>query len=84
MANLPTVIQRTATEWSASNQFIPRNTLAVESDTGKSKVGIGLKWSDTPYSPDVASNQITSIVSLTQAQYDALAVKDANTLYVIT
>lgn len=31
----------------------------------------------------VASTAITSIVSLTQAQYDALATKDANTLYII-
>lgn len=84
MSNLPTIIQRTAADWATRDQHLPRNVLAVESDTGKSKVGVGLKWSDTPYSPDVVSNQITSIVSLTQAQYDALAVKDANTLYVIT
>lgn len=31
----------------------------------------------------VASTAITTIVSLTQAQYDALATKDANTLYII-
>ena len=31
----------------------------------------------------VASTAITTIVSMTQAQYDALATKDANTLYVI-
>jgi hypothetical protein len=31
----------------------------------------------------VASTAITNIVSLTQAQYDALATKDSNTLYVI-
>lgn len=31
----------------------------------------------------VASTTITTIVSLTQAQYDALATKDANTLYII-
>lgn len=31
----------------------------------------------------VASTAITTIVSMTQAQYDALATKDANTLYII-
>lgn len=84
MANLPSVIQRPAAEWAASNQYIPRQTLAIESDTGKSKVGVGLKWSDTPYSPDVVSGDITSIVSITQAAYEGLATKDPNTLYVIT
>lgn len=31
----------------------------------------------------VASTAITNIVSITQAAYDALATKDANTLYII-
>jgi hypothetical protein len=84
MANLPPIIQRTAAEWSASNQYIPRRTYAVESDTGRSKIGIGLRWSDTPYSPDVTSSDITRIVSLSQAAYDGLDPKDPNTLYVIT
>jgi hypothetical protein len=84
MANLPSVIQRPAAEWAASNQYIPRQTLAVESDTGRSKIGIGQKWLDTPYSPDVTSGDITNIVSLTQEEYDGLDPKDASTLYVIT
>lgn len=84
MANLPTVIQRTAAEWAASNQYIPRQTLAIESDTGKSKVGVGLQWSSTPYAPDVVSGSVSNIVSITQAAYDALETKDSSTLYVIT
>jgi len=84
MANLPSIIQRTAAEWAASNQYIPSRTYAVESDTGRSKIGIGLRWTDTPYSPDVTSNQINRIISVTQEEYDAIASPDAATLYVIT
>ena len=32
----------------------------------------------------VESTSVSSIVTLTQAQYDALAVKDPNTFYIIT
>jgi hypothetical protein len=84
MADLPPLLQRTASEWELIDPFLPRRMLAIESDTGKSKVGVGIKWSDTPYSPDVVSNQITTIVSLTQAEYDGLSSKDGNTLYVIS
>lgn len=37
----------------------------------------------TPVDKTLEFNVIRNIVSLTQAQYNALAVKDANTLYLI-
>lgn len=82
------IFSKTAAEWTAENPFLARNDLGIESDTGKQKIGVGLRWADTSYVParsgSVQSSQITTIVSLTQAAYDALATKDPATLYVIT
>ncbi len=76
-SDYPANLQRTAAQWASIDPFVPRNQLAVESDTGRQKVGVGLRWSDTPY---LAS---TNIVRLSQAAYDALT-PDSDTLYIIT
>ena len=77
MSDYAVTWNRTAAEWSGTDPFVPRNQLAVESDTGRQKVGLGLRWSDTPYLSS------TNIVRLSQAEYDALT-PDSDTLYIIT
>lgn len=94
----PLIRSKTAAQWTAENPYLHRGDLGVESDTGKEKLGIGDRWASTSYSPAVddanvvrsittgiaGADAITNIVSLTQAEYDAIAVKDSQTLYVIT
>lgn len=60
-------------------------TLPTASNTRKGgiKVGTGLSMNGEVMNADVASNDVHNIVSLTQSAYDALATKDANTLYII-
>lgn len=41
------------------------------------------RWKQEADQSDVTSETIRNIVSLTQAEYDALRTKDASTLYVI-
>lgn len=85
MSNFPAdIIAKTSTEWSAVDPFLAKNDIGVESDTGRQKVGVGLKWSATPYQSLVASPNITRIVQITTAAYAALDNPDPNTLYVIT
>jgi hypothetical protein len=44
-------VVRTAAQWTAMDPYLDKNDLGVESDTGKQKVGVGLKWSATEYLP---------------------------------
>jgi hypothetical protein len=94
----PLLRSKTAAQWTSENPFLHRGDLGVESDTGKEKYGTGDRWTSTSYSPAVddanvvrsvttgitGADAITNIVSLTQAEYDAIAVKNPSTLYVIT
>lgn len=43
------VIGRTAAQWTSLDPFLSKNDLGIETDTGRKKVGIGRRWSDTPY-----------------------------------
>jgi hypothetical protein len=43
------IFAKTAAEWTAANPYLARNDLGIETDTGKQKIGVGSKWSDTPY-----------------------------------
>lgn len=45
------IIQKTAAEWESQNPHLPKNDIGVESDTGRQKIGVGQKWSDTSYVP---------------------------------
>lgn len=56
---------RTAAEWAALDPHLSKNDLFIESDTGKIKIGGGLKYSDTSYLPAVAGGP--AVVSLTYA-----------------
>lgn len=78
------VVTRTAAQWAALNPRLNEGDICVESDTGRQKIGTGAYWASTSYQPLVVSPTITRIVQITQAAYDALATKDAATLYVIT
>lgn len=49
------IFQRTAAQWTAENPFLSENDLCVESDTGRMKVGTGLRWGDTSYIPLTAA-----------------------------
>lgn len=66
MSDYPSNLQRTAAAWATIDPFVPRGMLAVESDTGKQKVGSGLRWSSTPYLPAVDA-EAPSVVALTYA-----------------
>lgn len=43
------VVQRTAAQWTATNPFLGRGDICIESDTGKIKIGNARRWSDTAY-----------------------------------
>jgi hypothetical protein len=75
------IFAKTAAEWATTNPFLAKNDVGVETDTGKRKLGVGSRWSDTPYL--ALGTGITGIVALTQAAYDALT-PDAETLYIVT
>jgi hypothetical protein len=74
-------------------QLAPVATSGAYTDlSGKPTLGTAAATASTAYATAaqgakadtaVQSSTVTSIVSLTQAQYDALAVKDPATLYVI-
>lgn len=72
---------KTAAQWSAGNFHLAQGELGIESDTGRKKVGVGSLWNATDYA--LIGTGIDNIVSLSQAEYDALT-PDSNTLYVIT
>lgn len=55
------IVSRTAAQWTAINPHLNKNDLGIESDTGLQKVGIGSKWSDTPYLP--AGNGLTDTIT---------------------
>ena len=56
---------------------------ASASVKGGIQVGRGLSMSGDTMNADIASTDVHTIVSLTQAAYDQLGTKDPNTLYII-
>lgn len=40
----------TATGWMKENPILTSGTIGVEADTGRMKIGRGIRWSATPYS----------------------------------
>lgn len=51
-----TRLVKTSLGWRQDNPFIPAGKIAIESDTGRRKIGVGKRWDDTPfaknYDPD--------------------------------
>lgn len=45
------IFVRNSAEWSAQDPYLTRGDLFIESDTGRQKVGVGDRWSQTPYEP---------------------------------
>ncbi len=43
------VIAKTAAAWTSRNPYLSKGDLGIESDTGRIKVGVGQRWSDTLY-----------------------------------
>jgi hypothetical protein len=86
----PLVIQRTAAEWGTQNPFLARGDLGAESDTGREKIGVGLKWSDTPYKPvgpifklKLADQALASSTTLTDDD-TLFFVAEANSTYAVS
>lgn len=82
----------TAANWTSNDPTLLLGELGLESDTEKFKIGDGTTaWTALAYSPHLISDpsgvtgadQVTNIMSLTQAEYDAIGAPDASTLYVI-
>jgi hypothetical protein len=78
------IFAKTAAEWATINPFLAKNDVGVEMDTGRMKLGVGQRWASTNHLPPPGFVGFTNIVALTQAAYTALAVKDPQTLYIIT
>lgn len=49
MAELPRVLNKKSFEWNATSRPIPVGTLCNETDTGRTKIGNGATWANTPY-----------------------------------
>jgi len=45
------IYYRSQAEWATIDPYVPKNDLCIESDTGRMKVGVGLKYSATQYVP---------------------------------
>jgi hypothetical protein len=84
----------TAAQWAAADYHLLTGEVGVESDTGKEKLGIGLKWSQTAYKPGLASvttgitgaTAVNNIVTIGQTAYDALSAAtalDPQTVYIV-
>lgn len=71
----PLIVSKTSADWSAQDPFLARGDYGVESDTGREKVGVGARWSQTPYKPD-DSGENPGVVSL---PYAATVTTDAST-----
>lgn len=87
----------TAENWQNGNPVLGVGQLGIESDTGRVKWGDAVThWNDLEYRFEIdnavvsdvtdipGADAITNIVSLTQAEYDAIESPAATTLYVIT
>jgi len=93
LAYVPTGVRAdTAAKFTTDNPTLANKELAVETDRPRFKIGNGTTaWNDLPYVSVVRSDivgiagasAIVNMVSLTSAQYTALASKDAATLYII-
>ena len=66
---------RTSLEWQTKDYYLARNDIGKETDTGRQKIGVGLRWSDTPYDKGAVANMDT----FTYVSGDV----DPNTLYVV-
>ena len=77
----------TASNFSTANPVLAEGEAGFETNTNKLKIGNGEdNYNDLDYiaGDKVTGDGVTDIVALTQAQYNALATKDPNTLYTIT
>jgi hypothetical protein len=71
------IYYRSQAEWATLDPYVPQNDLCIESDTGRMKVGIGLKYSATQYVPTASS------VSSVNGQTGAVTVSTGKPLGLI-
>ena len=90
----PVVRSYTAAQWAAADYHLLSGEVGLETDTGREKVGTGLKWSQTPYTSKVVSatagitgaSAVSNIVTVSQTAYNALSAAtalDSNTVYIV-
>jgi hypothetical protein len=65
----------TAAQWSAANPLLAEGELAVELDTGKFKVGNGIKyWNQLDYTPNITENDLKySLVNILSSSTGAVS-----------
>ena len=64
--------EKTASQWAALDPFLSKNDLGVEADTGRIKVGIGQRWSDTPYVADTVTIGLPDVLVWNPQEGDVL------------
>jgi hypothetical protein len=74
----PLIIQKTSSQWTTQDPFLAKGDMGTESDTGREKIGVGLKWSDTPYK---AGDPIFTLKTADQSVTDSTTLVDDNTLF---
>lgn len=75
-----------------SNPVLAASEPSYETDTGKFKIGDGTTaWNSLPYATlksdptgITGATAISNVVKISQTNYNALAVKDPDTLYIVT
>lgn len=93
-SSAPVVRSYTAAQWAAADYHLLAGEVGLETDTGREKAGVGLKWSQTPYTSKVVSATagitgaaaVSNIVTVSQTAYDALSAAtalDGNTVYIV-
>lgn len=86
----PLIIQKTSSQWTTQDPFLAKGDIGAESDTGREKFGVGLKWSDTPYRPGdpifklkLADQSLASSTTLTDDD-TLFFTAEANSTYVVS
>lgn len=86
----PLIIQKTSSQWTTQDPFLAKGDIGAESDTGLEKIGVGLKWSATPYRPGgpifklkLADQSLASSTTLTDDD-TLFFTAEANSTYAVS
>lgn len=66
------IFAKTAAQWTAEDPFLARNDLGVEVDTGRTKMGVGQKWSATDYVPVPSVATVPDAPIMQRGYYDGI------------
>lgn len=76
------IVSKTSSQWTAENPHVNKNDLAIETDTGRMKVGVGQLWSATPYVPSEGPvqsvNGATGVVTISYLASGQIATSDTS------